>query len=183
MKQILYTVFFLLCLSLSTFAAEENPLKKAKVGDWAKYDMEIDMKDLSMNGKGTVTQTVIGKSDIAITLEIVIDLQISGIPANKETTEQKIDLTKPFSPWDSTEWFTEPIDRKIKEVKSGNQKLVVAGKTFDCRYTEYECEEEEGEKTLVRLWTSSAEVFPLIKMSMTSGLDNVSVILNSTGKK
>src|SRR6478672_10808346 len=71
-------------------ADEENPYKKAKVGDFATYKMTT--KAMGFNVEGTVTQTVVEKDEKEVTIELGGKFMGMDIPA----TKQKIDLTKPF---------------------------------------------------------------------------------------
>src|SRR4051812_13898494 len=73
-------------------ADDENPYKKLKVGDYAKYDTVL--KTGGAEVKGARTQTVTAAGDKELTLKTVTEVGGKEVP-NKRP-DQKIDLTKPF---------------------------------------------------------------------------------------
>jgi len=160
MKHILGVIFLLSCFALSAFAAEGNPLKKAKVGDWVKYDVRHTVTGaMTIDMKGTTTYTVIEKDDEEITIEVTQEGQVGG-RTMKETDTRTIDITD-----DSDDFFDPtgminglkglleypPLKDKIKVVKRENEKVEASGKTFNCNYTEYSMDTEDG-KTIGHLY-------------------------------
>src|ERR1017187_9934054 len=70
----------------------DNPLKKAKIGDYAVYK-----HTLSVNGKDTETSikhTVAAKDEKEVTIQNAVTL--GGITTPQK--DKKIDLTKPYDP-------------------------------------------------------------------------------------
>src|SRR4051794_27319969 len=75
-------------------ADEENPFKKAKVGDYAKYTASVKL--LGSEEKVLRTQTVTAVNDKELFLKTVVELNGKVVPSKRP--ERKIDLTQPLDP-------------------------------------------------------------------------------------
>src|SRR5688572_19159492 len=101
-----------LALAFAPWAAaadEENPYKKAKVGDYANYKMTTKFGGMTL--EGTLTQSVTAKSDKEVTIKVTGKVNGMDIPAQ----EQKIDLTKPYDPAKTA--LPPGTDAKIEKLK------------------------------------------------------------------
>src|SRR3954453_3081043 len=121
----------LLALAVAPFAGaadEENPYKKAKVGDYATYKMTT--KVAGFNVEGTLTQTVTAKDDKEVTIKTTGKVNNMDIPAQ----EQKIDLTKPFDPAKATGNLPPGANVNIEKLKDGSEKVKLGGKEYDTKW-------------------------------------------------
>jgi hypothetical protein len=146
------------------FAAdEENPYKKAKVGDYATYKMVT--KVAGMNLEGTMTQKCTAKSDKEATIKIELNINGMEIPAQ----EQKIDLTKPYDPTKAT--LPEGTDAKIEKLKDGKEKIKVGGNEYETKWESYKVKakangmEVEAE---VKVWMNNDIPLFVAKMEVTT---------------
>lgn len=146
------------------FAAdEENPYKKAKVGDYATYTMVT--KVAGMNLEGTLTQKCSAKSDKEVTIKV--DAKINGMEI--PTQEQKIDLTKPYDPTKAA--FPEGTDAKLEKVKDGKEKIKVGGKEYETKWESYKVKVKANGMEIdadVKVWTSNDNPMLMVKMEMNT---------------
>lgn len=121
----------LLALIASEFSAadEENPFRKAKVGDYAKYSTVLLTGGAEV--KGARVQTVTAASEKEVTLKTVTEIGGKEVP-NKRP-DQKIDLSKPFDP--AADDFT--AGTKWEKLKQGKEKVKVNGKEYECDWATY----------------------------------------------
>src|SRR5205823_14907269 len=97
MKARLFAVVLtLIAASYAIAVDEENPYKKAKVGDFATYKMTT--KVAGLNIEGIVTQTVTAKDDKEVTLKASGKVVAMGMEIPIPDKDFTIDLTKPFDP-------------------------------------------------------------------------------------
>ncbi len=158
-------------------AEEENPFKKAKVGDWVSYKMTTSAAGQNFEGK--IKMTVTAKDDKSATV-------LSAVTVNNiemKGQEVKIDLTKPYDPIVGA--VPQNVQAKIEKGKSGNEKIKVGGKEYDCTWQEMKVSAEvAGMKfdSEIKVWMSKA--VPLggtVKMEVKSQIANMSVELLETG--
>jgi hypothetical protein len=175
-----------LTLAVAPFAVaaeEENPYKKAKVGDYATYKMVT--KVLGMNIEGTVTQTVTAKDDKEVTVKTTGSAGDMEFPAQ----EQKIDLTKPFDPTKAGK-LPAGADVKVEKLKDGTEKLKLGSKEHATKWETYKLKmkqmgvEFEAE---MKIWQNKELNIPVVKMEMTADVAGnkmeVSMELTETGNK
>jgi hypothetical protein len=154
-------------------ADDENPYKKAKVGDFAKYAVKGKLGFLPLDG--VVTQTVTEKSDAEATLKIV--LTASGVET--PFPDQKIDLSKPLDP---TKGFALPKlgSAALEKLKSGKEKVRVGSKEYDAEWTTYKLKvthkgiESEGD---LKVWASPEVPTRMVKMTLAITVDKNDVKL------
>src|SRR4051812_29517515 len=93
MKYLLGLAALVVCLApVSRGADEENPFKKAKVGDWASYTMKTTAMGVNIDAE--MKTIVTAKDDKEVTIKTSLILNKMDIPGQ----ESKIDLTKPYDP-------------------------------------------------------------------------------------
>jgi hypothetical protein len=157
----------LLALAPAARAADENPYKNAKVGDFAKYKMTTAFGPASIGG--TVTQTVTAKTDTEATIEVVAE--VNGMKQPAQT--QKIDLTKPFDPTKAS-GVPPGTDMKVEKGKEGKEKVKVGRKEYDTTWTTYTIKgkamgaEFDGTG---KAWMAKEVTAGLVKMEMTMNVN------------
>ncbi|MBO0698143.1 MAG: hypothetical protein J2P46_07100 [Zavarzinella sp.] len=160
----------LLALAVAPFALgadEENPYKKAKVGDYATYKMTT--KVMGLNVEGSVTQTVTAKDDKEATVKTTVKANGMEFPAQ----EQKIDLTKPFDP--TKVGSNLPPGAQIEKVKDGTEKVKVGGKEYDTKWETYKMKLNAGGMAFeadMKVWQAKDLAIPMVKMEMTAEVMN-----------
>jgi hypothetical protein len=73
-------------------AEEENPFKKANIGDWAEFKLT------GSSGEGKTKMTVVAKDDKELTYEVATTYSVGGKEKTVPVQKVKIDLTKPYDP-------------------------------------------------------------------------------------
>jgi len=164
--------------ALPTGAADDNPYKNLKVGDYAKYALKAKLGFLPLNG--TVTQTVTEKSEKEATLKIVLTAGDADTPF----PDQKIDLTQPLDP---TKGVALPgvANAKLEKLKSGTEKVKVGGKEYDAEWTTFKLKvtnkgvEGEGE---LKVWMSKDVPVGLVKLDLavTVGKNDIKAAMELT---
>ena len=157
-----------LALALAPWAAaadEENPYKKAKVGDYATYKMTTKIAGMSIDG--TLTQSVTAKSDKELTVKVSGKVNGMDIPAQ----EQKIDLTKPYDPTKAS--LPPGTDAKVEKLKDGTEKIKAGGKTYDTKWESYKVKAKTGGQEFeaeIKAWMSKDVALLVVKMEMSADI-------------
>jgi uncharacterized protein YpmS len=167
---------------ISLAADEENPYKKAKVGDYATYKMTTKVAGTSL--EGTITQTISAKSDKEVTLKVTGSLNGAEIPAQ----EQKIDLTKPFDPTKSA--LPPGTEATVEKLKDGKEKIKAGGKEYETKWESYKVKAKANGMEIeaeIKAWQSKDAPLLMIKMEMTAEVAGMKVEmemeLSETGSK
>jgi hypothetical protein len=184
MKARLFAVVLALVAAPFALAAdEENPYKKAKVGDFSSYKMTT--KVAGLNIEGTVTQQVTAKDDKELTVETTGKVNGMDIPAQKQT----IDLTKPFDPTKAGN-LPAGTEVKVEKLKDGTEKVKVGTKEYSTKWETFKMKmkamgmEFEAE---MKVWQAKDLAIPMVKMEMTADVMGqkmeVAMELTETGTK
>ncbi len=176
-------------IGLAVRAADEpNPYKDTKVGDYATYTMT--MKIGALNTKGTVTQTVVKKSDKEVTVEVTgtatdFNGQEKAIPAQKQT----VDLTKPYDPTQAAK-LPPGVNAKVEKGKEGKEKIKAGGKEYETTWHTYKVKAEAmGQKidADVKVWMAKGVPGGMVKMTMITEVAGqkleMTMDLKETGSK
>jgi hypothetical protein len=168
-------------------ADEENPLKNAKVGDYATYTVTTKVGGFAIDGN--ITQTVTAKTEKEATVKVTGSITIGGTEMKIPEQEEKVDLTKPLDP---TKGANLPggAEAKVTKGKEGKEKIKAGGKEYDTTWTEYKVKAKaEGQEidADVKAWTTKDVSTGLVKMTMAAtvlGKDMVITMeLKETGNK
>jgi hypothetical protein len=146
-------------------ADEENPYKKAKLGDFATYKMTT--KVMGLNLEGTITQTIVAKDDKEVTIEVGGKVMGMDIPPQK----QKIDLTKPFDPSKASGPLPPGTEAKVEKLKDGKEKVKVGSKEYDTKWETFKMKMKAGGMDIeadMKVWQAAELNIPVVKMEMTT---------------
>ena len=157
----------LIAFAAAPFAAfsadEENPYKRAKVGDSATY--KITLKIAQINIDGTLTQTIVSKDDQKVKVKTTGTVGGGDIAPQ----EQEIDLTKPFDP---TKVPGNPAGAnvKVEKTKDGTEKVKAGTKEYECKWESFKLQASamgmDFEST-IKVWQSKNLAIPMVKMEMS----------------
>lgn len=124
-------------------AAEEHPLRQARVGDTAVYEFT----NSALPGEGPRRRrTVKARDRNSVTIAVVNEVLGTKAPAPDET----VSLDQPFD-------RLATLGGKREQTGEGEESLKVAGRELKCRWTDWKViQESQGvrETLLVRLWVS-----------------------------
>lgn len=151
--------------SAAVAADEENPYKKAKVGDFATYKMTIKIAGLNVDG--TATQEVTEKSDKEVKVKTTGKANGMDIPMQEVT----IDLTKPYDPTKTTGNLPQGAEVKVEKLKDGKEKIKVAGKDYESTWETYKMNVKAMGMEFVtemKVWQSKELALPMLKMEMSA---------------
>jgi hypothetical protein len=156
-------------VSFAGGADEENPYKKAKVGDYATYKMTT--KVAGFNVEGTITQTVTAKDDKEVTFKV------TGKVNNAEIQPQdlKLDLTRPFDP---TKVLAVGGNVAPTKVKEGTEKVKVAGKEYDTKWEAYKVKLSAQGMELdadMKVWRAAELPLPVVKLEMSGAVADTKI--------
>lgn len=164
-------------------ADEENPYKKAKVGDYVTFKMATKISGVTL--EGTVTQTVVAKDDKEATIELTGKVNNTDIPPQKQT----IDLTKPYNPSAST-GLPAGVAAKVEKVKDGKEKVKLGTKDYDTTWETYKVKLNAAGTDFdaeLRVWQDKSLALPMVKMEMSATVMdnpiNVTMELTDTGNR
>ena len=154
-------VIVLSALPLMSLAGEkaDNPLKNAKIGDYAVYT-----NTASENGKDaestTVKKTVIATSD----KEVTVRTEITAGGKTLEKNDTKIDLTKAYDPIAD---MTAP-GQKWEKIGAGKEKIKIGAKNYDCTWITGKGEDGKKIAYHFKIWTDKSVPFGVVKVEMKS---------------
>lgn len=147
-------------------APADNPYRTAKLGDFATY------KTTSLIGgetkTGTATVRVVAKTETELTLRMSGTLGKIEAP----TTDQTIDLTKPYT-FDRALLSNVPpgADVKTEKLASGTERIQVGGTNYDTTWTKYKTTTTImgiTNELLTTEWIANEALFGQVKMEMIS---------------
>jgi hypothetical protein len=128
----------------------DNPLKNAKVGDFAVYKVTLKADDRII--EVILKKQVIAKSDSEATLNLTSTEM--GKPRSPEM--QKIDLSKPYDPL-----TVMGRAHKFEKTGDGKEKLKLGEKSYDCNWVSG----KQINDTKVKVWYSkSVPVLGIVKV-------------------
>ena len=151
-----------LCLLAGLRAEEDNPFKKAKVGDWVSYTMKVEMPGTVIEAE--MKQIVTAKTEKEVTFESITtrEGQESKSPSITVKLDQKFDPLQL------------PEGAKLKEIAKGDEKITAGGKTFDTQWQQVEVTTKNGDQdvtTKAKIWLSATVPLTTIVKITTDGGD------------
>jgi hypothetical protein len=141
-----------------------NPYKNTKVGDTVTYKLNVKVGN-GVTIPGTMTQTVIAKTDKEATLKVASSVNGMDLPAGPP---QIVDLTKPYDP---TKGMPPGFEGTVKKTKDGKEKVKVLGKDYDSNWASYDLDGKIGAidvKTNIKVWFSKDITLGLARLEMTT---------------
>jgi predicted NodU family carbamoyl transferase len=136
--------------------AEDNPLKRAKVGEWVEFVTTSTTMGSKMDMK--MKQTVVAKDDISVTLRTLTTMMGKELPPQ----DTKIMLNQPYQPY--TQGFSDAVVTPLGE---GNETISVGGKSYACRWAKVNvvANTPAAVKSTSKVWSSKdVPVSGLVKM-------------------
>jgi hypothetical protein len=134
----------------------DNPLKNAKLGDFADY--KVTLKADGRISEVIMKKKVIAKSDTEVTLNITA----SEMGKSRSPEEEKVDLTKPYNPLGVM-----GRAHKFEKTGEGKEKLKIGDKTYDCNWITGKQDRPEAPVGVpdVKVWYSqSVPVMGIVKV-------------------
>jgi hypothetical protein len=144
-------------------ADDDNPYKNVKVGDFATYKMTTKVAGFDV--AGTITQSIVKKTDKEATVKVVANVNGMELPAQ----EQTIDLTKPYDPTKGAN-LPAGTDATVEKGKEGKEKLKVGGKEYETTWTTYKVKAKTMGQDIaadMKTWMSKEVPMGMVKMEMT----------------
>ena len=181
MKHLLSVCALAICFAPAAYAAdEENPFKKAKEGDWAKFKMTTGV--MGMNIDGELKMTVTAKTDKEATVKSTVTINGMELPGG----EQKIDLTKPYDPTNAS-GLPKGTDVKVEKLGEGKEKIKIGTKEYDCTWLKIKSSAKIGDMNFdseMKVWMSKdVPLGGMVKMEMKSKIADATMELKETGSK
>jgi hypothetical protein len=172
--------FALVCFVQSLQGADDdNPYRKAKIGDWVSYKMT------GKNMEGTTKMTVVSKDDKEVTFEVASIYSFMGKEQVAPVQTMKIDLTKSYDAISAANLKANNV--KIEKLDEGKEKIKAAGKEFETKWTNLRATTKVGEQAIVTeytMWFSKdVPLSGLVRMDTTSGEVTTRLDLTGTGSK
>lgn len=179
MRSIIAGVLLICFIPAVQAADEENPLKKAKVGDWIEYKMTSPLME------GKTKMVVLEKSDKSVTIETTSKLSAMGNEVKTPPQKQKIDLTKPYDPATANKPMMKGA--KVEKGEEGEEKIKIGDKEYDTKWTKSKTSITVGGMTLVsesKVWICKDVPFGgMIKMETSTMGIEITMELIGTGSK
>lgn len=131
-------------LPLLSHAAEENPLKNAKVGEWIEYTMRTEAMGQKMEMQ--MKQSVAAKDATSVTLRVETTMMGQKMPGQ----DVKVPLDKPYEPY--TQGLT---GATVTQLGEGNETITVGGKSYACHWTKVKvvATQPQAAENTAKVWT------------------------------
>jgi hypothetical protein len=178
MRSILVGTLLLLLVPISRGAEEENPLRKAKVGDWVEYRMT------GKDTEGTTKMTIVTKTDKEVTYEIESTFSFMG---NKQSAVQRqtVDLTKP---WDMISARNiKENNVQLEKISEGRESLEAGGKKYETKWKKLKSTTTTSGFTVVvehKMWFSpEVPVTGMVRLDTTTGDSATKIEVVASGHK
>ena len=134
----LFSVAALLCLiGTAAYAVEGNPLKNAKVGDFAAYKMSTKMGAMAMDME--TKRTVTNKTDTEVTMEIA-----TKVMGHETKVTHTVKLDEKFDPREMA--MKGQPGATFKELDKGEETITVADKALKTTWTSFEITGVQGQE-------------------------------------
>ena len=177
--RLIVALMSLICLvPAASLAGDDNPYKKAKIGDWIEYRLTGTMQ-------GTTKMTVVAKDDKEVSLEVTGTYSFMGMETAVPKQIQKIDLTKGYDAISAANLKSN--NTKIDKVGEGTEKLKVGGKEFETKWKRLKSTTDVQGTTVVnefKMWFSKdAPLGGLVRMDTTASGVNTKLELVGSGSK
>ena len=148
--------------------AEGEMVENPAYTSWAKYkpgtkidtDMTMDAGGQQMTMK--IARELLKVENDHVLIEATTTMSIPGVPAG-QGQKQKMKIAAKVAK--GQEQMPEGATGTVKPL--GNEKVEVAGKTYDCRVVEFEGT-SQGMKSAGKIWNSDEMPGAMVKMDMTS---------------
>ena len=164
MRSILSAALLVSLASIACAADDENPFKKAKVGDWAEYKMT------GPNVAGTTKMTIVAKDDKEVTYEVTSKFSAFGQETVAPAQKIKVDLTKSYDPVIAAN--LKQNNTKIEKLGEGSEKVKAGGKEIDAKWTKQRATTTVNDMKIVsdtKMWFSKdVPVSGMVKMESTT---------------
>ncbi len=184
MKSYLRVFAALLILTPMSRAADDNPFKAAKVGDWTEYKVVSKAKS-GPTAEATQKFTLTAKTEKAATIKVV--LKVKDLDS---TQDIQIDLTKPFDITQGPipEQPSKSGGLKMEKVKEGTESVTVAGKEISCTFTKMKVSgtnnKRESFENELTVWVGKGvPLSGIAKLQMKTALFELTMELSDYGSK
>ena len=157
-----------LCLMASAARAEDEMVANPAYTSWASHKAgTLVTSEMNTSVAGQTMKTEMAQKLVELTpekavVEVSIKLNLPGVPA---PAPQKQEIPAKVKASDAKPGkLPEGVKGEVKE--TGTEKVEVAGKTYECKVTEF-TGEQNGSKTTGKTWTSDKIPGTLAKMETT----------------
>jgi len=179
MKNLLAAAVVLSFFTAVAKAQDENPFKKATVGEWAEYKLDTTTNNIKLNGKMRIT--VKAKTDTTATIRTTVNINDQEVSAQDTT----IDLSKPFDPT-STTGLPASAEAKVEKVgEPKTEKITVGGKQIESTLQTVKVTATVMGKPFdseIKVWTSKdLPLAGLAKMDVRSKLADMQITYTGSG--
>ena len=170
----------LICLvPAALLAGEDNPFKKAKIGDWVEYKMT------GPDVEGKTRMSIVAKDDKEVEYEVAATFSFMGQQRDAPVQKLKVDLTKSYDPIVAAN--LKRTGTKIEKEGEGAEKIKVGKKEFDTKWTKLKCTTTVNGVTVAsdyKMWFSKdVPLSGLVKMETTTEMFTTKVELIGSGSK
>lgn len=137
MRTLLPTLAAFLCAAAtSAWPGDDNPLKNAKVGDWAAYKT-TNKKMGGMAMEMEMKKTVSAKTATQVTIEVV-----TSVMGQEMKSSYTVDLTQKYDA--RAVQLKDKGNVEIKELDKGEETITVGGKALKTTWTSFEAVSTAG---------------------------------------
>jgi hypothetical protein len=167
-------------------ADDENPFKKAKVGDWTEYKMTTGATGANFTAKMKMIATAKNDKEVTVTTTGSASLNGKDLPPAPEQ-QTKIDLGKPYDGALAAANLPKGADAKFTKESTGEEKLKVGDKEYGCVWTKGKITGKingQDHESTIKLWTcKDVPLSGLVKMEMKSKFATMTLELTGSGSK
>lgn len=152
-------------LGLMALGAGDNPLKNARVGDWAEYVMKNQVMGQTMEMKSK--QSIVARDATSVTLRTE-----TTVMGKKTSTDTKIPFDQPYEPYKMG--LPENVKVTVTPLGSGSETVTVGGKSYACTWAKVKMvmTAPTPMDATTKVWTSKdVPVYGMVKMETDSTMN------------
>jgi hypothetical protein len=179
MRSILAATLMICVVQTSMRAGDDNPFRKAKVGDWAEY------KVTGLPYEARTKMTVVAADDKEVTYEVAASYTSMGKEIETPIQKLKVDLTKDYDPIIAAN--LQRTGTKIETTGEGTEKVKIGDKELDTKWITLKCTTTTSQFTVIseyKMWLSKdVPLSGLVRMDTTIQGATTRVELVRSGSK
>lgn len=160
-------------------ADDENPFKKASVGDWVEYTMTRP------GSTGKTKMTIVSKDEKEVVYEVTGSFTAFGREMVAPVQKIKVDLTKSYNPLMAANLQRTGVT--FEKQGEGKEKVKLGEKEFETKWTKIKSTSTVNNFTTTtehKMWFSKAvPLSGLVKMEITSSTVTTTLELIGSGSK
>jgi hypothetical protein len=159
-----------LLVSTNTSRAADEMVDNPQYAGWSKFKAGTSVKyaqntvAMGQTTNGEITMTLIAITPEKATIQTKMSMMMNG--KNMDMPAQQLDIPAKVTKAEAKE-TGEPAGSANADTKQGTERIEVAGKSYDCKWTQV-TSEQNNMKAVAKTWLSDEVPGKMVKMEATT---------------